>query len=415
MTLKSKQIEFAPTGMHADGQGLYLRVQAGGSKSWIFRYQLKGRRREMGLGALADQPAPVARAEASRLGLLVNAGVDPIEDRRQKAEQAAEQFAEAARVAAAKSITFSTVAADYIAAHRAGWANAKHAQQWENTLETYANPVIGNKPIAEVSSEDVLRILTPIWTTKTETASRVRSRIELVLSFAKAKKLRHGENPAAWRGHLDALLPKPSKVSRVRHHPALPIALVPAFMAGLRVVGGVGARALEFAVLTAARSGEVRLMTWAEVDLEARAWTVPAKRMKAGREHRVPLSDAAVELLKSMVPVHGTPFVFPGTRGKAPLSDMTLSAIVRRMNLGRLPPPWVDPQTGDQVVPHGFRSTFRDWAAERTSFPSEMAEMALAHAVGDRVEAAYRRGDMFERRREMMATWAEWCSSAQRP
>lgn len=407
MALKAKQIEHAAEGMHADGQGLYLRVQASGAKSWIYRFQLNGKRREMGLGTLSDRSAPDARAEAAQLRVLVRSGVDPIEARRLQAEKAAEE----ARKVEAGAVTFRAVAADYIAAHRAGWKNAKHASQWENTLETYAHPVIGGKPVADVNTEDVLRILTPIWTTKTETASRVRSRVELVLSFAKAKKLRAGENPATWRGHLDALLPKPGKVSTVRHHPALPYAHLAGFMAALREVDGVGARALEFTILTAARSGEVRLMTHAELDLDAAVWTVPAKRMKAKREHRVPLSVAAVELLKRTHQIEGNPYVFPGMKGKTPLSDMSLSAVVRRMNEGKDPMPWVDPANGDQAVPHGFRSSFRDWAAEATTYPHEMAEMALAHVVGDKVEAAYRRGDMFERRRAMMDDWAAWCGA----
>ena len=407
MTLKAKQIEHAAEGMHADGQGLYLRVQAGGSKGWIYRYQLNGKRREMGIGTLTDRPAPEARAAAALLRAQLRTGVDPIEARRQASEQAED----AAKRVAAGAVTFRTTAAEYIASHRAGWANAKHASQWENTLLTYADPVIGNKSAAEVNTDDVLRILQPIWTTKTETASRVRSRIELVLSYAKAKKLRQGENPAVWRGHLDALLPKPSKVAPVRHHPALPHARLPAFMTALREVDGVGARALEFAILTAARSGEVRLMTWPEVDLDTKVWTVPAARMKAKHVHRVPLTDAAVRVLKALKPVEGNPYMFSGTRSKAPVSDMTLTAVIRRMNEGHDAAPWIDPKNGAEVVPHGFRSTFRDWAAEVTKYPGEMAEMALAHVVGNAVEAAYRRGDMFERRREMMRAWAKWCKS----
>jgi integrase len=408
MTLKAKQIEHAGEGMHADGEGLYLRVQASGAKGWIFRFQLNGKRREMGIGTLADVTAPEARAEAAKHRAVLRTSVDPIEARQLQIQRSAE----AALQAIAGGSTFRTVAADYIASHRAGWANKKHAAQWESTLKTYAEPVIGDKVVADVNTDDVLCVLQPIWTTKTETASRVRSRIELVLSFAKAKKLRQGENPAAWRGHLDALLPRPSKVAPVRHHPALPWARIPAFFPALRSMDGSGARALEFAILTAARSGEVRLMTMTEVDLEANVWTIPAKRMKAKRDHRVPLSDEAVTLLKTLIPVDGNPYVFPGTRKKSPVSDMTLTAAIRRMNEGKDPMPWLDPKSGDEVVPHGFRSAFRDWAAEATDYPAEMAEMALAHVVGDKVEAAYRRGDMFERRRSMMQDWAKWCGSA---
>jgi integrase len=411
MALKAKQIEHAGEGMHADGQGLYLRVQASGARGWIFRFQLNGKRREMGLGTLSEKSAPEARTAAGELRAVLRQGLDPIEERRRKAEQAA---AQAAQVAAG-AVTFRTVAQDYMAAHRAGWANAKHAAQWESTLTTYAYPVIGDKPVGEVGTDDVLAILRPIWTTKTETASRVRSRIELVLSSARARKLRSGENPAVWRGHLDALLPKPGKVATVRHHPALPYAKLPGFMADLREVPGAGARALELAILTAARSGEVRLASWQEIDTEAAVWTVPAARMKAKREHRVPLSGAALALIQSQPRIEGCAYVFPGRDGKAPVSDMTLTAVIRRLNERPGFEPWVDGRTGAQVVPHGFRSTFRDWAAEATQYPGEMAEMALAHVVGDKVEAAYRRGDMFERRREMMTAWATWCLGSPEP
>ncbi|MEO5688153.1 MAG: integrase arm-type DNA-binding domain-containing protein [Burkholderiaceae bacterium] len=408
MTLKAKQIEHAGEGMHADGEGLYLRVQASGAKGWIFRFQLNGKRREMGIGTLADVTAPEARAEAAKHRAVLRTSVDPIEARQLQIQRSAE----AALQAIAGGSTFRTVAADYIASHRAGWANKKHAAQWESTLKTYAEPVIGDKVVADVNTDDVLRVLQPIWTTKTETASRVRSRIELVLSFAKAKKLRQGENPAAWRGHLDALLPRPSKVAPVRHHPAMPWSQIPKFFIALRSIDGSGARALEFAILTAARSGEVRLMTRGELDLEAKLWTIPARRMKAKRDHRVPLSEEAVKLLKELAPIEGNPYVFPGTRKKSPVSDMTLTAAIRRLNEGKDPKPWLDPKSGDEVVPHGFRSAFRDWAAEATPYPGEMAEMALAHVVGDKVEAAYRRGDMFERRRSMMQDWSTWCCSA---
>ncbi len=407
MTLKAKQIEHAGEGMHADGQGLYLRVQASGAKGWIFRYQLRGKRREMGLGTLADVSAPEARAEAAKQRSVLLARKDPIEERTRQAEaEAANALAQAAG-----GVTFDAAAKAYIDAHKAGWSNIKHAQQWTNSLNTYASPVIGDTVVGAVSTEDVLEILRPIWSEKTETASRVRSRIELVLSYARAMKWRDGENAALWRGHLDALLPKPGKVRPVVHHPALPFERVPAFMAALAGVEGSGARALEFAILTAARSGEVRMLKPSEVDLNAALWTVPAARMKARRDHRVPLSTQAVQHLEKARMVDGNPYTFPGMRKKAPVSDMTLTAAIRRLNEGKSPAPWVDPKTGEQVVPHGFRSSFRDWAAEATSYPAEMAEMALAHVVSDKVEAAYRRGDMFERRREMMQAWADWCVS----
>lgn len=405
--LKAKQIEHAGEGMHADGQGLYLRVQASGAKGWIFRYQLRGKRREMGLGALEDVTAPEARAEAANQRRTLLSGLDPIEERTRLVELAAMD----AQARAAGAVTFETAASEYIKAHKAGWSNAKHAAQWASTLDSYAHPTIGNKAVAAVNTDDVLQILRPIWTEKTETASRVRSRVELVLSYARAMKWREGENPAPWRGHLDALLPKPGKVRAVRHHPALHFARVPAFMAKLATVEGSGARALEFAILTAARSGEVRLLTPQELDLDAAVWTVPAARMKAKRDHRVPLSAAAVQLLQRCPKLEGNPYTFPGMRKKSPVSDMTLTAAIRRLNDATTPAPWVDSKTGHEVVPHGFRSSFRDWAAEATTYPAEMAELALAHVVGDKVEAAYRRGDMFERRREMMEAWSQWCFS----
>ncbi|MCB1889862.1 MAG: integrase arm-type DNA-binding domain-containing protein [Rhodocyclaceae bacterium] len=403
MALTALEIKHAKAGMHADGNGLYLRVQASGAKGWIFRFQLDGKRREMGIGTLAERPAVDARAAAAELGRMVREGLDPIEERNRREQEAND----AAKQAEAGTVLFRQVAADYIASHRAGWRNAKHADQWANTLATYADPVIGDLAPAAVTAEHLLAILSPIWTTKPETASRVRSRIELVLSYAKAKKLRDGENPAMWRGHLDALLPKPSRVKKVRHHPALPYAQMSEFMLALRNVQGLGARALEFAILNAARSGEVRLAEWREIDLDAATWTVPADRMKARRAHRVPLSQAALRLLKSLPRLDGTELLFPGMREQRPMSDMALTSVIRRMNEDQLK--WMDPKSNAQAVPHGFRSTFRDWCAEQTHFPAEMAEIALAHTVGDKVEAAYRRGDMFEKRRAMMQAWADWC------
>jgi integrase len=405
MALTALQIKHAKEGMHADGNGLYLRVQASGAKSWIFRFQLNGKRREMGIGTLADKAAPDARAEAGQFALLVRAGIDPIEDRKQKATQAEE----AAKLSSASAKTFSDVAKEYIDSHKAAWKNDKHHAQWANTLETYANPFIGTKPVSEITTDDVLAILKPIWNTKTETATRVRSRIELVLSYAKAKKLRQGENPAIWRGHLDALLPKPTKLKNVRHHPALPYAIIADFMVKLRVTKGTSARALELVILTAARSGEVRLATWSEIDLDAKLWTIPGERMKAGREHWVPLSDQAIALLKGLPRIKDVDYLFPGMRDNKPLSDMSLSAIVRGYNETKdgTAPEWVD-KSGAEIVPHGFRSTFRDWSAEIGEFPREVAEHALAHSLPDKVEASYARGSMLERRRPMMQQWADY-------
>jgi integrase len=292
-------------------------------------------------------------------------------------------------------LTFEQCASKYIAVKSAEWSNAKHAAQWAATLATYAYPVIGPIMVRDVELPQVKAVLDPIWTTKTETATRVRGRIEAVLDWATVNGYRSGLNPARWRGHLDKVLAAPAKIAKIEHHAAVPVPEVGAFMRALRAQEGMGARALEFAILTAARSGEVRGATWGEIDLDAAVWVVPGERMKAGKEHRVPLSDAAVAVLREVPRMAGTDVVFSSTKGAA-LSDMTLSAVMRRM--------------GVACVPHGFRSTFRDWCSERTSYPRDVAEMALAHAIGDKVEAAYRRGDLFEKRRRMMDEWATFCA-----
>jgi integrase len=338
----------------------------------------------MGLGGFPDVTLAGAYEKAREARLTIEQGNDPILARKQ---------AQSALIAAqATELTFSKAATAYVDAHGDEWRNPKHRQQWVNTLETYAAPVIGQMLVRDVTQTHILAILEPIWKTKTETATRVRGRIESVLDWCTVRGHRKGDNPARWKGYLDQLLPAPGKIAKVEHHPALPIDAVGGFMQDLRMREGVAARALEFAILTAARSGEVRGMPWAEVDLQASVWTIPAERMKAEREHRVPLTEAAIRILKS--PIHGAELVFPAPRGGL-LSDMTLTAVTRRMKV--------------DAVPHGFRSTFRDWAAERTNFPRDMAEMALAHSVGDKVEAAYRRGDMMEKRRKMMQAWAQFC------
>lgn len=295
----------------------------------------------------------------------------------------------------AKAVTFEEAAERYIEAHKAGWKNAKHAAQWTTTLKTYAYPLIGESPVQAIDTGLVLKVLEPIWTTKTETANRLRGRIESVLDWARVRGYRERENPARWRGHLEQLLPAPSKVQRVQHHAALPYADLPKFMEALRAQDGVSASALEFAILTVARTGEVIGAKWSEIDLKERVWTIPAERMKAGKEHRVPFSARTLAILKSMKALGSGEYVFPGLNNKA-LSNMALLMLLRRM--GR-----------EDITAHGFRSTFRDWAAERTNFPAEVAEMALAHAVGDKVEAAYRRGDLFAKRRELMTAWAKAC------
>ena len=377
-------------GMYADGAGLYLQVTGAGAKSWLYRFSLQGKAREMGLGSLSAVSLSEARIKAGECRRLREEGVDPIEARKVRREQAA--------LDAAKSITFKEAAANYIASHRAGWRNEKHASQWENTLATYAEPVLGRVSIEAIDTTLVLKVLEPIWKTKPETASRLRGRIEAILDWAKVRGLRQGENPARWRGHLDHLLPARSKVRRVKHHAALSYAELPDFIAKLRAQEGVAARALEFTILTAARTGDTIGAVWYEVNTSDKVWTVPADRMKAGKEHRVPLSSRALAILREGHDMQTSDYVFPGGKAGKPLSNMAMTEVLRRM--GRR-----------DITVHGFRSTFRDWAAERTNFPSEVVEMALAHAVGDKVEAAYRRGDLFEKRRRLMAEWASYCNT----
>ncbi|WP_207974429.1 site-specific integrase [Parafrankia sp. BMG5.11] len=396
MPITTLQLKNAKPGIHADGNGLYLQVKGQGTKSWIFRYQVNGRRREMGLGSASVLPIAVARAEAARLRAMVANKVDPLEVKKSAAIQQQEAQAAVAREAVLEGKTFRVAATTYIAAQEAGWRNLKHRQQWENTLKTYAYPVIGDLAVRDIEVGHVLAVLQPIWSTKPETASRVRMRIEAVLNSAKLMGWRSGENPAVWRGGLEAVLPRTSKVRRVRHHPAMAAAEIGAFMAKLREREGLSACALEFTILTAARSGEVRQARWDEVDRERELWIIPAEKMKAGREHRVPLSEAALALLDKVPAVDDCPLIFPGFRNR-PLSDMSLSAVLKRMGLA-------------DVTVHGFRSTFRDWAAEHTHHHPEVVEMALAHAVGNKVEAAYRRGDMLAKRQALMEDWANWCS-----
>lgn len=405
MALSTLEIKHAKAGMHADGKGLYLSVSKSGSKSWIFRYQVAGRRREMGLGSLSELSVAKARAEAETLRELTASGIDPLEQRKQAAIERARQAAEESQRAAQEANTFAVVAADYIKAHSPGWRSDKHAGQWTRTLELYAYPVIGELPIQDVTTEHLLRILHPIWSMKTETASRVRSRIELVIGYAKARGWFRGENPAIWRGHLDALLPSKSKVKPVKHHAALDWRNMAGFMAQLSGAPGIGARALAFAILTAARSGEVRLARWREFDLDQKIWTVPAERMKARKEHRVPLSDDAVAILQALPRIQeaakpGDDLVFPGATSGRPLSDMSLLTVIRRLDRGENAP---------HITVHGFRSSFRDWASEATFHHPDVVELALAHTITNKVEAAYRRGDMFAKRRVLMHDWAAWC------
>jgi integrase len=378
-------------GYYGDGGGLFLQVSAGGSKSWVFRYKVDGKLREMGLGPVHTVGLADARQKALNCRKARLDGRDPIDERRASRM--------AAKLDAAKAMTFQACAERYIAAHKAGWRNPKHAAQWPATLGTYVYPVFGSLPVQAVDVGLVLKAIEPIWTTKPETAGRVRGRIESVLDWATARGYRRGENPARWRGHLENLLPKKGKVRRVEHHAALPYAELAAFMTALRQQEGVAACALEFAILTAARTGEVIGARWEEINLAEKLWTIPAKRMKAGKEHRVPLSDAALAILEELAKVREADFVFPGGRHGRPISNMAMLMTLRRMGRGDL-------------TAHGFRSSFRDWAAERTTFPAEVAEMALAHTLSDKVEAAYRRGDLFQKRRQLAEAWAKFCTAA---
>lgn len=375
-------------GVHFVGgvAGLALQVLPTGGRTWILRATIGGRRRDMGLGGYPDVTLAGAKEAARRARELIRDGVDPIE-RARAAKRAL--IAETARIVSFKQATDA-----FVASQEAGWRNQKHRAQWTSSLAAYAYPVIGEISVADIELSHIMKVLDPIWTTKTETASRVRGRIEQVLDWATAREHRTGPNPARWRGHLDKILPRPSKVAKPVHHRALSAADVPDVIRRLVAAEGTGAKALLFAILTAARSGEVRGATWSEIDLKTRVWTVPGTRMKAGRDHRVPLSDFTVKLLGDLPRVAGNDLVFPAARG-GQLSDMTLSAVLRRMKV--------------PAVPHGFRSTFRDWVGECTAYPAEVAEMALAHTVSDKVERAYRRGDLFEKRRRLAEDWASFC------
>jgi integrase len=366
--------------------GLLLQVTPTGARSWLLRATIKGKRRQIGLGAYPDVTLAQARERARGVKDMIWQGIDPLAEKRR--------------------LTFAQAMEKTLEARTAEFRNEKHKKQWRSTLDKYAVPVLGDMKVSDVAVSDVLRVLEPLWTDKTETASRLRGRIEAVLSWATVGGHRTGDNPARWRGNLDAVLPKPGKVAKVQHNPALSLADVADWFTDLRKRDGMATRALEFLAITAARSGEVRGATWAEIDLDAAVWIIPAERMKAGKEHRVPLTQEAVALLKALPRMQGSDYVFPAARGGA-LSDMALSACMKRINEAR-DGGYLDPRSGRPAVPHGLRSTFRDWAAERTEFERDMAEIALAHNVGSAVERAYRRGDMIEKRRQMMAAWARF-------
>lgn len=377
-------------GLHAVGgvAGLHLQVLPSGARSWVLRVMVSGKRRDMGLGGYPDVPLAMAREKAREARKAVEKGIDPIAERR-----AARSALAAARGA---EMTFDDAVLEYLRAKSGEWKNAKHAAQWTATLNAYASPVIGKVQVRDVELAHVMRILEPIWSAKTETATRLRGRIENVLDWATVRGYRKGENPARWRGHLDKLLAKPRKLAKVKHHAALPVESVGAFVRDLRLREGVAARALEVLILTAARSGEVRGMRWSEIDMQARIWIVPAERMKGGKEHRVPLNDRVLDILEAQPQIDGSDLVFPAPRG-GQLSDMSLSSVCRRMKV--------------DAVPHGFRSTFRDWCSEHTNYPREVAEMALAHTITNAVEAAYRRGDLFAKRRRLMDEWAAFVNT----
>ena len=387
--LTVKSVETLGKGYHADGGGLYLQVAGNDGRSWIFRYQRDGKRRDMGLGPVYL----VGLAEARRLALdcrrCLFEGIDPLERKRAQTTAAA--------VDAAKTITFKEAAEQYIASHQASWRAKQHLVRWHQTLRDFVYPVLGTLPVQAIDVALVMKVLEPIWAKMPETASRIRGRIESILDWATVRQYRAGDNPARWRGHLDKLLPKVSKFSRVKHHTAMPYAEIGAFMAQLRQRDTVTARALEFAILTAARPGEAIGARWSEINMAECLWTIPPTRMKAHREHRVPLSDAAMAIIDRMASVKYSDYVFPGRGNGRSVSHTAFSDQLEAM--------------GHPVTAHGFRSTFRDWCAERTNFPNEVAEMALAHAVGDKVEAAYRRGDLFEKRRQLANAWARFCTS----
>lgn len=387
--LSAAKIPHLPEGRYSDGGGLYLCKDRGRS-SWMFRYRSRatGKLRDKGLGPLSYVSLSQARkfAQACRLQLLD--GIDPIDAKRERIQ--------AQRVATSKAVTFGKCAERYIETHRAGWRNPKHAAQWTATLNTYAAPLLA-LPVNAIDTGLVLKCLEPEWSTKHETMTRVRQRIEAVMDWATARKYRSGENPARWRGHLDKLLPTIAKKKRVKHRPALPYADAGKFMAKLRKREGMGARCLELQILTATRPGEAAGAQWAEIDLDAKVWTIPPQRMKASVEHRIPLSDAAVSMLKALPRIDDN--VFPGVKGN-PITTAAALELVKDLHAG--------------IVPHGFRSTFRDWAGDCTAFAREIIEAALAHTIKNDAEAAYRRGDAFRKRTKLMVAWADYCATVSR-
>lgn len=391
---KGRNVAFTVGGV----DGLQLQITPTGGRSWLLRCKVGNHRRQIGLGGYPDVSLAQARDRAREARNMIWQGIDPVEHR--KANRAA-------LIASQKrGLTFSDAMEKFLIGKLSEFDNEKHRKQWRATLDKYAVPAIGNLLVAEIEVSDIQRTLEPIWTTKTETASRLRGRIENVLAWATVSGHRKGDNPARWRGNLDAILPKPSKIQKVTHHPALSLDDAASWFVDVKAREGFATRALEFMALVAARSGEVRGAKWSEVDLDNALWTVPADRMKAGKEHRVPLTKEAVDLLRSLDRLARSEFVFPAARGGM-LSDAALSACMKRIHAAK-PDAYLDRVSGRPAVPHGLRSTFRDWVAERTEYPREMAEIALAHTVGSDVERAYRRSDMVEKRRAMMAAWGRF-------
>jgi integrase len=389
--LTAKKVERLKTpGRYPDGHNLYLQVGETGGKSWLFRFERDGRERWHGLGAAYTFSLKEARERARAARQLLADGIDPIDHRK----------AERAKLAAAKAklLIFREAAERYFDQHEGKWRNAKHRAQFTSTLRQYAYPTLANMSVAEIGTPEVLRAIEPIWMAKTETASRVRGRIEAVLDWCTVRGYRTGDNPARWKGHLSEVLPARGQVAKPVHHAALAYAAVPVFMAELRKREGVAARALEFTVLTAARTAETIGAQWPEISFESKTWTVPAGRMKGGKEHKVPLSERAIALLRALPTEKGNKHLFIGSQAGSGLSNMSMTAVLRRMG-------------HDDITVHGFRSSFRDWAGETTNFPNHVVEMALAHAVGDKVEAAYRRGDLLVKRRQLAEAWSKFCCS----
>ncbi len=376
-------------GYHHDGGGLYLQVSNNKNRSWIFRYTKLGKSRELGLGSLQYISLAEARQKRDLLKRMLIDGLDPLDEKR-RAKKAVE-------AKAAKKITFEACAIEYIETHKIKWKNAKHGAQWESTLRTYAFPVFGQLPVDEIDTQLVLKVLKPIWTTISETASRVRNRVEIVLNWAKVSGFREGENPARWSGHLENILPSRSEIQKAMHFAALPYDLISNFFADLKLQQGIAPLGLEFLILTGTRTSEVMGSCWNEIDFENNLWVIPPSRMKSGREHRVPLSSKVLDILRKVERKNLGPLIFQNERSGKQLSSSAFLALLKRMNYN--------------ITAHGFRSTFRDWAGETTSHPREVAEAALAHAVKGKAEAAYQRGDYIEKRFLLMEDWAAYCYS----